>query len=316
MAKISVITPTYNREKFIVKAIDSVLQQTHEDYEIIVVDDGSTDETRKILEPYATRIRYLYQSNAGVSAARNRGIKEARGDWVAFLDSDDEWLPGYLRKQAEMISRYPDIVGSVMNSVNESPEGRQCDTFEDRGLYRLLRGRDKMLLARPFRTITEYSVTALQACVFRRTALLSTRLFDEEITISEDWDLVAQMALQGSFVFCREIQARIIRRGEDAAVNLSSQFTLEGIRTRLAWARVFSRFLGEENLAADERRALSDKFAASQRALGNLYVRAGTVREARDAYRQAWSLDRSVKSCGKLALSYLPAVFGRALWLR
>jgi len=101
--KLSVIIPTYNRAQTIERALQSVLNQVLpgaiESMEIIVVDDGSTDETRLKLEPFANKIKYLHQQNQGVSVARNRGIEVAAGNWLALLDSDDEWLPNKLLKQ-------------------------------------------------------------------------------------------------------------------------------------------------------------------------------------------------------------------------
>lgn len=312
---ISVVIPTYNRSAFITLAIDSVMNQTFTNYEIIVVDDGSTDGTKDIVKKYGDRIRYLYQGNSGVSAARNCGIHAAQGEWVAFLDSDDEWLPSYLGKHSELLVQYPSIVGSVMNSVAEALDGQKTDSFEERKLYQLLQGRGDMLVPHPFRVVTDHHVTTLQSCAFRRDVLLSTRLFDEDITIAEDWDIVAQMAIKGSFALCAEIHARVIRRQEEV-VNLSSQFVQHGIRTRLAWARVFNRFLHGEDLSAEERMALRRKFASNQRALGNLQRRAGAIYDARKTYQHAWSLDQSLKSLGRLALSYVPEGFSQAFFTR
>ena len=101
--RITAIVPTYNREATVGRAVDSVLAQVYPAAEVIVVDDGSQDGTRERLLPYGERIRYLYQPNAGVSAARNRGASEARSEWIAFLDSDDCWLPGHLERMAAAI---------------------------------------------------------------------------------------------------------------------------------------------------------------------------------------------------------------------
>ena len=90
---VSVIIPTYNRAAYIVEALESVFAQTYGDCEIIVVDDGSTDDTKAVLQSHMARIRYIYQENAGVSVARNTGISAATGEWIAFLDSDDQWRP-------------------------------------------------------------------------------------------------------------------------------------------------------------------------------------------------------------------------------
>src|SRR5690625_3525723 len=116
---VTVVIPTYNRAHVVHRAIDSVLGQTFADFELIVVDDGSTDGTEAVLSTYTDpRIRYLVQLvNRGVSAARNRGIKEARGEFVAFLDSDDEWFPEKLERQVNRFKRAPDNVGLVYCGV-------------------------------------------------------------------------------------------------------------------------------------------------------------------------------------------------------
>lgn len=102
MPKVSVIIPTYNRARYVSEAIDSVLAQTFSDYEIIVVDDGSTDNTRDVIHAYEMQkvnIRYVTQANSGPGAARNNGLRTAEGDWIAFLDSDDIWHPQKLEYQ-------------------------------------------------------------------------------------------------------------------------------------------------------------------------------------------------------------------------
>ena len=108
---ISVIIPAYNAEQHISRAIDSVLAQTHPADEIIAVDDGSTDDTGQILRSYGRQLRYIGQENGGAGAARNTGIKAARGEWIAFLDADDEWLPEKLKCQADHLRRHSTFVG-------------------------------------------------------------------------------------------------------------------------------------------------------------------------------------------------------------
>ena len=106
---ISVLLPTYQRACVLPRAIDSVLAQTFPVGEIIVVDDGSTDDTAAVVARYGPSVRYLRQANAGAAAARNAGIAAAAGDWIAFLDSDDEWLPHKLQRQAEALDRCPHL---------------------------------------------------------------------------------------------------------------------------------------------------------------------------------------------------------------
>ena len=104
---ISVIIPTFNRKETLKRAIQSVLMQSYTPYEIIVIDDGSDDGTKEWLKDNFPNVKYIYQMNSGVSSARNKGIKFARGDWIALLDSDDEWLPSKLKDQANEIELNP-----------------------------------------------------------------------------------------------------------------------------------------------------------------------------------------------------------------
>ena len=104
---ISVIIPTFNRKETLKRAIQSVVMQSYTPYEIIVIDDGSDDGTKEWLKDNFPNVKYIYQMNSGVSSARNKGIKFARGDWIALLDSDDEWLPSKLKDQANEIELNP-----------------------------------------------------------------------------------------------------------------------------------------------------------------------------------------------------------------
>ena len=111
MSKVSVIIPTYNSAEYITEAIESVLRQKHKDIEIIVVDDGSIDNTKEILKPYieSKSIKYIFQANKGPGAARNTGIRVAEGEFIAFLDSDDLYLDNALSKKVDLLMRYPKI---------------------------------------------------------------------------------------------------------------------------------------------------------------------------------------------------------------
>lgn len=106
---VSIIIPTYNNATVVRDAIDSALAQSYQRKEIIIVDDGSTDDTRKALSSYTTRVNVIYQSNSGPGAARNRAVAASRGELLAFLDADDLWLPGKLEAQVEFLSKHPDI---------------------------------------------------------------------------------------------------------------------------------------------------------------------------------------------------------------
>ena len=121
---VSVIIPAFNAGWCVRKAIDSVLAQDYADSEVIVVNDGSTDDTAAVLASYGSAIRLIDQPNGGMSNARNAGIRAARGEFLAFLDSDDWWLPGKLTQQVELLRRHPELGFCSCAARVEDMEGR------------------------------------------------------------------------------------------------------------------------------------------------------------------------------------------------
>lgn len=143
---VSVITPTFNRSEFLREAINSVLAQTYENFELIIVDDGSTDDTKKVIEPYLTdqRIKYFYQFNQGQSVARNRGISESNGAFICFLDSDNVWFPKKLSISISEFYRFPkaDIVygdGVFIDAKSEEIGKNTMKRYSGRITHHLLK---------------------------------------------------------------------------------------------------------------------------------------------------------------------------------
>lgn len=137
---ISVVIPAFNSERCISRAIESVLSQTFSDYEIIVVDDGSTDGTADIVKKFGDRVRYIYQQNAGPARARNAGLKIASGQWIAFLDADDEWLPDKLRQQVELLDGNRDLRWCSTNRY-QADERRKALVGNKAAITKALKGR-------------------------------------------------------------------------------------------------------------------------------------------------------------------------------
>lgn len=134
--RISVIVPLYNKAPYVRRALDSISRQTFSDFEVIVVDDGSTDEGQALVSAYGDeRVRLFAQVNLGPGAARNRGIAEARGELVAFLDADDEWLPDYLEESVRLLDEYGPGVASITSGYIEHPASVSRETmWRARGL--------------------------------------------------------------------------------------------------------------------------------------------------------------------------------------
>ncbi|MBN1497643.1 MAG: glycosyltransferase [Spirochaetes bacterium] len=178
MPSFSVILPTFNRNVTVREAVDSVLGQTLADYELIVIDDGSTDDTAAIEQEYGSRLKYIRQENRGVSAARNTGVRVSSGDWIAFLDSDDLWLPEKLARQADYIASRPDV---IIHQTDEQwiRKGRRVNP-----------GR------RHLKREGNIFIESLELCLISPSAVVMTRdcfdrygPFDENLPACEDYDL-------------------------------------------------------------------------------------------------------------------------------
>ncbi|MEN9521041.1 MAG: hypothetical protein RLZZ381_3629, partial [Cyanobacteriota bacterium] len=185
---VSVIIPVYNSAKYIQKAIDSVLDQTYGNYEIIVVDDGSTDETRQKLQPYQHKIRYIFQENQGSATARNTGIKLAKGDLVAFLDSDDLWsIPEKLEKQVACFQQHPDLGGLNTGWKIVDGAGKHIKTVQPWHKAPKL----------DLETWLKKKCVRTSAMMFRRPWLEKVGGFDPELRQSHDVDLILRLSLAG-----------------------------------------------------------------------------------------------------------------------
>jgi GT2 family glycosyltransferase len=185
---VSVIIPVYNSAKYIHKAIDSVLEQTYSNYEIIVVDDGSTDETRQKLQPYRDKIRYVFQENQGSAVARNLGINLAKGDLVAFLDSDDLWsMPEKLEKQVACFQENPDLGGINTGWRIIDGAGKHIKTVQPWHKAPQL----------DLETWLKKKCVRTSAMMFRHSWLEKVGGFDPELRQSHDVDLILRLSLAG-----------------------------------------------------------------------------------------------------------------------
>lgn len=197
--------PAWNRAASIRMAVESVLRQTFSDFELLVVDDGSTDDTIGALAEISDpRLRCLANlHNMGAAAARNTGIRAARAEWIAFQDSDDEWLPQKLEKQmARLTSAAPDVVAcytgmATLGQSGRDGAGRTTITYIPPPEERIVEGSLRnALLAR--------SLVSTQMLMARRSVLLDIGGFDEDLPALEDWDCAIRLAERGHFAFVDE----------------------------------------------------------------------------------------------------------------
>ena len=182
MPTVSVIIPTYNRKDLVIEAIESVFAQTYRDYEIVLVDDGSTDGTEDALRSLEDRVRYLSKPNRGVSSARNLGIQRAHGSLIAFLDSDDVWEPTFLEVTAGYMAHHADVA-MVSTGWRTLPSGHRWPPMRQRALHGCLL---------PF--MMEKDLVRTSAVVARRSALLVAGVVDENLEVAEDTDMWLKIA--------------------------------------------------------------------------------------------------------------------------
>ncbi|HEY4687614.1 MAG TPA: glycosyltransferase family A protein [Candidatus Subteraquimicrobiales bacterium] len=176
--KISVLVPTYNRARKMARAVDSVLNQTRRPFEVIVVDDGSTDKTPLLLTKYNGAVKVIRQNNQGVAAARNRAIKEARGESLALLDSDDWWLPAKMEEQIAFHQKNPDLLISQTNEI----------WLRNRVKVNPKRYHEKQA-GWIFEKCLERCLISPSAVLINRKVLREVGLFDESLPACEDYDL-------------------------------------------------------------------------------------------------------------------------------
>jgi len=189
MAKVSVIIPAYNSARYLLEAIQGVLHQTYQDFEIIVVDDGSADTTEEIIEgfikEYPSKIRHIYQKNRGPAAARNRAMQAAKGEFIAFLDADDVWYSDKLEKQVYVLEHHPEAGFVYCDSNFIDAESNPIQNY-----FRKTKILNGDILIELF--CNHFIMTP--AVMLRKSCLNQTGLFDENLTVGEDYDFFLRLA--------------------------------------------------------------------------------------------------------------------------
>lgn len=211
---VSVVIPAYNAAWCVSKAIDSVLAQDFDDFEVIVVNDGSTDDTAPMLAAYGGAIHVIDQPNGGMSSARNAGIRAARGELLAFLDADDWWLPAKLGKQVALMRARPDLGFCSCEARVEDMQGRllnlwACPTWKEPFIAHLFgSGAD-----------VPGSCSAVLA---RRSLVIAVGAFDETLQGAEDPDLWIRLAAVSGYACLAEPMAVVLRRPGSVSRNLEA----------------------------------------------------------------------------------------------
>lgn len=209
---VSVVIPAYNAAWYVGKAIDSVLAQDFTDRELIVVDDGSTDGTAAVLAAYGDALRVVRKPNGGMSSARNAGIAQARGEFIAFLDADDWWLPGKLSRQVALMRARPALGFTSTAARVEDPEGHllnlwTCDAADEPTLLRLFANNAGI-------------AGGSSALMVRRSVLEEVGAYDESLGGVEDADLWLRLAAVSGYACIDEPLVVVLRRKGSVSRNV------------------------------------------------------------------------------------------------
>jgi len=273
--EISVVIPAYNAARYVVEAVESALNQTLPPLEVIVVDDGSTDETEAVLHPYGGRIRYVRQSNGGPSAARNCGLRESRGELMAFLDADDVWFLNKLEKQWKCLQAHPRA-----GLVHSNYLFWDAETGDMTPAH--LEGDERS--GRRYAEVFAWNRLVPSAAMIKRECLDRVGLFDESFRTAEDFDFFLRIARHYEFAYLPECLVRYRKHASNATNNKAMMLTneLRVYRQALRADPDLARLVGRKRLVA--------RFYDSLFALGYIHHDAHRRSEARACFLQALAL--------------------------
>ncbi len=234
----------------------------------------------------------------GLARPVTTGIELATGEWLAFLDSDDEWNEAYLCEQVRRASASPGICMQATDCLYTGLNGKKSTYFEMNRVLQAFKRSDYSLVREPFCFVIEHGPWQVGATIFRRDAVRKAGLFDEDLRISEDFDFMARMALQGPLGLVREALVNVYRREESIAC-LSDLARVHPLQARESDEKMYEKLLRIKSLARAQRKALNKILSANKRAMGNLLLKDGMKKEARERYRHAVLVHPSFRSLGK-----------------
>lgn len=248
---VSVVIPAYNAARTLGRALDSVLNQTLPPYEIIVVDDGSRDATRQVIEAYAGRVRYVFQENAGASAARNNGCALATGEFLAFLDSDDVWHPAKLERQVAALIKHPQIglCWSDPKIIQESDSSKiagwiQNNSPGERSAYEPLFGD---IFRSPF--------LGTPNVLIRRGIFEASGGFDTNFVTAEDLDLWMRVAYKYRAIHLPQELCFVLRQEQSLTARHSDQLFCDHLAAIEKFCGLYPDFTQNQRLLVLEARA-------------------------------------------------------------
>ena len=308
--KVSVVIPTYNRATTVPRAIESVLAQTVSDLEVIVVDDGSSDDTGKVLgEMFGYRIRYYAQTNQGASVARNKGVEEARGEWIAFLDSDDLWEKDKLEWQLKALEAFGPQCGACYTDTRffNHPETRTMFQLVEREYrHEGTMGVSPDVLPRLVRPGGAGMVVCLSSLVVRADTVRKTGGFDLSLLYSQDSEFMFRLALLTGFCYVNRPLVRFDRSPQEIRhVGVQSEWNKFEFWLRDSQLRLEGLLRLSEGLPGKIRNVIRERLSAVHSGWANWYLENGEYGKARAAASRAAQLNLTFNGAMKCLLTWM-----------
>lgn len=290
---VSVIIPAYNAAPWIAETIDSVLNQTFQDFEVIVVDDGSTDGTTEIVKNYKSQVQYLYKNNGGVGSARNTGIRAARGRYIACVDADDLWLPEKLEVQTQLLEKEPSLAWVYSDGlIFENNSNQNLHLFSQSA---------SMISGDILRPLLLQDFIPCPTPVIRRDIFENVGFFEEDMSLQSvaDWDMWLRISAKYPVGF---IDKPLVKYRRHSASMTGTSLIQPSLTSRLTVVdRAISR--EPERLGNLRQQAIANVYMT----LGHLLMSRGARAEARRMYLHSIQMNsKQIKSVIYLMTTFIP----------
>lgn len=305
--KLSVIIPTYNRASHLAANVASVLESVPEETEVIVVDDGSSDNTADIASMLGPAVRYLRQNNAGPAAARNTGFAASCGEFIAFLDSDDHWIAGSVTRLIGVLEHQPNlglIFGDALMGTDEANSVSVATTFGGEAFASLpgqqLEPHVKQLNRQAFfRLITRRNIVFLGSLILRRQVVETSGGFEPTLFGSEDWHFMMRLAIRHEYAYYQDLPtAFYFQHPGGISRNLD--------RMELEFTKALQHLATEPYLAADDMNWVNGQMARQMFAYAYIAYDRGDLKAARERFTQCLKTHPSPTNLGYWAVSHVP----------
>ena len=283
-ALVSVVIPSHNNGAFVPQAIESVLAQSYRDHEILVIDDGSTDDTRETLKPYWDKITYIFQDNRGPAVARNQGVRHSRGAYIAFLDADDVWLEDKLDRQMQFFREHKDV-GLVFGELEHWTEcAKRIPTDRTAGSGSAEPSNRSVIVKDAFKLLLESCYILTSTVMMSRDCINVVGAFDESLKAEEDRELWLRVAKKYPIGKIEQVLVR--KRGHERNFSLKYRLFTE-------WRiRVFEQIVDDPGPLNDrDLVALRKRLASLYCQFGAFFLEEGNRQEARRQFRRSLAIN-------------------------